>query len=75
VRHRRLAADEVARILRVQDRGLDVIAGEGADRVDGVPQRQGDELAPAILVAPEQPGAAVAGGLRVLGEALEGERE
>jgi hypothetical protein len=30
-------ADEVARILRVQDRRVDVVAGEGADRVDRVP--------------------------------------
>ena len=63
------AADEVALVLRVQDRGLDVVAVEGADRVDGVPQRQGDELGPVALVTPEHPGAAVAGGPRVLGEA------
>jgi hypothetical protein len=44
--HRRLAADEVALVLWVQDRGVDVVAGEGPDRVDGVPQRQGDELGP-----------------------------
>ena len=63
------AADEVALVLRVQDRGLDVVAVEGGDRVDGVPQRQGDELGPVALVTPEHPGTAVAGGPRVLGEA------
>ena len=53
-------ADEVARILRVQDRRVDVVAGEGADRVDRVPQRQGDELGAVAVVVPEQPCAEVA---------------
>jgi IS1 family transposase len=31
---------------------LDIVAGEGADHVSRVPQRQGDELGPVALVAP-----------------------
>jgi hypothetical protein len=34
----RRLANEVARILRVQDHRVDVVAGEGADRVDRVPR-------------------------------------
>jgi hypothetical protein len=57
VGHRRLAAEEVVFILWVQDRGLDVVAGEGPDRIDRLPQRQGDELGPVALIAPKHPGA------------------
>jgi hypothetical protein len=35
----RLAADEVPLVLGVQDRGFDALAGEGADRIDALPQR------------------------------------
>jgi hypothetical protein len=65
----RRLADEVARILRVQDHRVDVVAGEGADRVDRVPWRQGDELGVIAVVVPEQPCAEVAGSLAVLGDA------
>src|SRR3954452_22598484 len=61
MRGARLAADEVALILGVQDSRVDVLAGESVDRVDAVPERQGDELRGAVVVAPEQPGSAVAG--------------
>jgi hypothetical protein len=65
----RRLANEVARILGVQDHRVDVVAGEGPDGVDGVPQRQGDELGAVAAAAPEQPCAEVAGRLAVLGDA------
>src|SRR3954469_4262679 len=65
----RLAADQVALVLGVQDGGVDVLAGEGAHGVDAVPQRQGDQLAGAVLVAAQQPRSAVSRGSTVLGEA------
>src|SRR3954447_18730375 len=69
MRGARLAADEVALILGVQDGRVDGLAGESVDRVDAVPERQGDELRGAVVVAPEQPGSAVAGGAAVCREA------
>src|SRR4051795_11775073 len=69
MRGARLAADEVALILGVQDGRVDVLAGESVNRVDAVPERQGDELRGAVVVAPEQPGSAVAGGPAVCREA------
>src|SRR3954447_13635105 len=65
----RLAADQVTLVLGVQDGGVDVLAGEGANGVDALPQRQRDELGSAVVVAAEQPRAAVSGGSAVLGEA------
>src|SRR3954447_7297169 len=65
----RLAADQVALVLGIQDGGVDVLAGEGANGVDAVPQRQGDQLGGAVLVAAEQPRSAVSRGSAVLGEA------
>src|SRR5215216_1743141 len=67
VDHRRVAADQITLVLGVEHGGLDVVAGERADRVLGLPRREGDELAPLALVAPEHPGASVAGSLAVLG--------
>src|SRR3954452_5742035 len=69
MRGARLAADEVALILGVPDGRVDVLAGESVDRVHAVPERQGDELRGALVVAPEQPGSAVAGGSAVCREA------
>jgi hypothetical protein len=56
-----LALDQVALVLRVVDGGLDVLAGERLDGLDGVPEREGEELGAPALVAAQQPGAPVAG--------------
>src|SRR3954462_12207862 len=69
VHRARLAADQLALVLGVQDGSVDVLTGEGANGVDAVPQRQGDELGGAVVVAAEQPRSAVSRGSTVLGEA------
>src|SRR5215211_6393191 len=66
---RRLALDQEALVLRVVDGGLDVVTGEGADRVQRVPQREGEELGALAFVAAEHPCAAVTRGLAVGREA------
>src|SRR3954471_19480906 len=65
----RLAADQVTLVLGVQDGSVDVLAGEGANGVDALPQRQRDELGGAVVVAAEQPRSAVSRGATVLGKA------
>src|SRR4051812_20489442 len=69
VRDARVTAEEVALVLGVQHRGLDVLARERTDCRDAVPQREGDELGRAVVVAAEQPRAAIARRSTVLGEA------
>src|SRR5829696_2046653 len=69
VRDARLAVDEIALVLGVENRGFDLLAGEGADRIERVPQRQGDELGGAPVVVAQEPGAAVPGRSTVVGKA------
>jgi hypothetical protein len=55
--NRELALDEIAVVLRIEDRPLDVLAGEGADDVERLPERDGQELL-AVAVRPVQDGEA-----------------
>ena len=64
-----VALDEEAVVLGIEDRGLDVVAREAADRVQRVPEREGDELGPVAVFAAQHPRAAVARGRGVGGQA------
>src|SRR6516162_2976575 len=55
----KVALDQEPVILGVEDRYLDVLAGEALDRLPGIPEAHGDELGPIALDSPERPGAAV----------------
>src|SRR5437868_2163906 len=68
VRNPVVALAQVALVVGVIDCPIEVLAGKRADRLDRVPQRIGDELRAVALVAPQRPGAAVAGPLAVLVE-------
>src|SRR5215217_1964070 len=59
----------MTRVFGVKNRSLDVVTGEGADSILGLPQRERDELCPLTLVAPEHPRTPVPRCLAVLGEA------
>src|SRR4051794_11507917 len=68
VRAHGVALDEEAVVLRVVARPLVVVAGERLDRVERVPQREGQELGELPRVAAQHPRAAVAGSLLVPGK-------
>src|SRR3954452_18790694 len=57
-----VALDEVAVVLRVEDRRLVVLAGERLDGVERVPEREHHELGQLAAVAAQHPGPAVARG-------------
>src|SRR5919204_628546 len=69
----RAAPDQVALVLRVVDRRLDVVPGECTNRVDGLPEGEGDHLRALAVVAAKHPGTAVARGFGVLLQARPGD--
>src|SRR5215831_19494314 len=56
-----VAFDQELLVIRIEDRRVDVLAGEAFDRCSRFPQAHRDELGTVTLDPPQQPGAAVAG--------------
>ena len=63
-----VALQQEAVVLGVEDGGLVVLAREGLDRLDRVPEREHHELRALALVAPQHPGAAVARRRHIAGD-------
>src|SRR5687767_8104544 len=61
--------DKEARVLGIKDGAADVVAGEVADRVLGIPQGEEEEFRPVALDAPERENAAIPRRRSVRGQA------